>query len=290
MVGHSYPANVITFPERSAQLMSDTFNQNSSKDCGPSKPHLNPKPPVSSVQPEVSNTPLTPHTVSGQVVVKVPVVLAETTVQVDLDSNIEFPDNVLEIKRIKKNLKVTQCRLLLPTNKLFIKGFVRKNIQYATPRKGDRFGVSSDIRSLTVDIPFSVVTELSFIHKPQFQATASEQEFLYFTSEPLPNGFAPSDQLMSRDFTQYNQINSEVFNEQPYCELLASRFIELDEVLDRKMGVVKDAKSSDIEAPFEEGTFTKIEEKMVVEFSLKVLQNQQVMLGTQNNSCNEWEE
>lgn len=31
-------------------------------------------------------------------------------------------------------------------------------------------------------------------------------------------------------------------------------------------------------APFEEGTFTKIEEKMVVEVTLKVLQNQQVKM------------
>ena len=70
-----------------------------------------------------------PHVSLGKLVTKVPVVLAELTLHVNLDTLINFPEPVLEIKDIKKRIKLTQCRLLLPTNKLFIKGFVRKNIQ-----------------------------------------------------------------------------------------------------------------------------------------------------------------
>lgn len=263
-----------------------------------SKPCFNSKPPVTTVHNEVNNTPVQPNAITNSVVAKVPVVLAETTVQIDLDSMIEFPENVLEIKKIKKNLKITQCRLLLPTSKLFIKGFVRKNIQYAAPKCGDKYAVSSDIKSLTVDVPFSAITELTFITQPQFQATVPEQTFQYFSSQSLPQGFSPKDQLMSNDFTEYNQINQEVFNELPYCELLSSKFIELDEVLDRKMGEVKNDKDHRIEAPFEEGTFRNIEEKMVIELTLKVLQKQQVQLnhngqngqnsGNGGNCDNEW--
>lgn len=43
-----------------------------------------------------------------------------------------------------------------------------------------------------------------------------------------------------------------------------------------KMGHVFDHNGECLEAPFEEGTFTKLEEKTVVELLIKVLQKQQV--------------
>jgi hypothetical protein len=238
----------------------------------------------SSVQQEVSNTPVKPEVINSYPYMKVPVVLGETTVQIDLDSIIEFPEPVLEIKKIKKNLKLVQCRLLLPTNKLFLKGFVRKNIQYATPKAGGKDFVSSSIRSLTVDVPFQAVTQIDFLSKPAFQAGPKTTEFEYFKSSPLPHGFASKEKLLSADLSEYNQISGEYFNELPYCELISSQFIEMDEALNRKMGTVY-SHDEEICAPFEEGTFTKIEEKMVIEFSLKVLQNQQVKM--QKHECND---
>jgi hypothetical protein len=228
-----------------------------------------------SVQQEVTNTPVSPHVINSFPYVKVPVVLGETTVQIDLDSTITFPEPVLEIKQIKKNLKLVQCRLLLPTNKLFLKGFVRKNIQYATPKTGGKDFVSSTIHSLTVDVPFQVVTRLDFLSSPDFKSNPMTSEFKYFNASPLPQGFPSKEKLLSGDFSEHNQISEEVFNELPFCELLSSKFIEYDEALNRKMGSVSGF-AGQINAPFEEGTFTELEEKMVIEVTLKVLQNQQV--------------
>jgi hypothetical protein len=246
-----------------------------SKDSKPSKPFYPGKKAKNSVVPGVNNHPVQPRAIQ-KAYVKVPVVLGETTVQIDMDAKIEFPEPVLEIKKIKKHLKLTQCRLLLPTNKLFIKGFVRKNIQYATPKSSNRNQVLSSIHSLTVDIPFEAVTEIDFINQPQFHSNPDTRDFTFFTSSKLPKGFSQKENLLSADFSQYDQISGEVFNELPYCELLYSKFIEYDEALDREMGVVYGPDGECLDAPFEEGTFTKIEEKMVVELTLKVLQNQQV--------------
>jgi hypothetical protein len=244
----------------------------------------------SSVQNEASNRNVQPRVVNSNPYMKVPVVLGETTVQIDLDSTIEFPEPVLEIKRIKKNLKIVQCHLLLPTNKLFLKGFVRKNIQYATPRHSGKDYVSSSIRSLTVDVPFQVVTRIDLLSKPDFRANPSTTEFNYYKTSKLPKGFSSKERLLSSDFTEYNQISEEVYNELPYCELLSTRFIEHDEVLDREMGVVYDHSGERMHAPFEEGTFTQIEEKMVIEVTLKVLQNQQVyMKDYSNKDGDKWE-
>ena len=94
--------------------------------------------------------------------------------------NINFPHPVLEIKDIKKRVKIIQCSLLLDpvsnpssafnlpsdpdeqVGHLFLKGFVRKNIQYASPThlSSDDSCVSSSLKSLTTDIPFECVVTL----------------------------------------------------------------------------------------------------------------------------------
>ncbi|MGG3802710.1 CsxC family protein [Metabacillus fastidiosus] len=250
-----------------------------------SKPYTPKKKQKNSVVPGVSNKPVQPRAIQNAFV-KVPVVLGETTVQIDMDAKIEFPEPVLEIKKIKKHLKLTQCRLLLPTNKLFIRGFVRKNIQYATPRSSNRHQVLSSIHSLTVDIPFEAVTEIDFLNQPQFHSNPDTRDFTFFTASKLPQGFSQKEKLLSADFSQYDQISGEVFNELPYCELLYSKFIEYDEALDRQMGVVYGPDGECMDAPFEEGTFTKVEEKMVVELTLKVLQNQQVHIDRDRDNHN----
>lgn len=228
--------------------------------------------------PEVRNRRVEPHTID-EAIIKTPVVLAETQVQINVDSFIKFPEPVLEIKAIKKQLKLVQARLLLPTNKLFLRGFVRKNIQYAAPRYSSMKAISSDIRSLTVDVPFSAVTEIKdFINKPIFHKNPDTDNFTFFSSVKLPSGFSQKEKLLSGDFTQFDQISGEVFNELPFVELISSEIFEFDEFLDRTMGDAHDIFGKKMEVPFEEATFTKLEEKMVVDLTLKVLQKQQVRI------------
>lgn len=226
-----------------------------------------------------------PHVSIGKLIAKVPVVLAELTLQVNVDEIIKFPEPVLEIKDIKKRLKLTQCRLLLPTNKLFIKGFVRKNIQYASPSndidQSTSSTVASDLHSFTVDIPFSCVTEIKhFLTKPVNPENNKRQEFDFFVSQPLPSGFPEKDELLTSDLSQFHQESKQFYNELPFCELISSKIIEWDEAIDR----VPFPSAS----PIGEGYFTKIEEKMVVDFTIKVLQNQQIRVSsTTNDDCHD---
>ena len=50
---------------------------------------------------------------NNQVIMKVPITLAERTVSTSLSANINFPHPVLEIKDIKKRVKIVQCSLVL---------------------------------------------------------------------------------------------------------------------------------------------------------------------------------
>lgn len=221
-----------------------------------------------------------PHVSIGKILTKVPVVLAELTLQVDIDTCITFPEPVLEIKDIKKRLKITQCRLLLPTNKLFVKGFVRKNIQYASPSMdiaaSNATSVASDLHSYTVDVPFQCITEIKkYISSPVLPEVNNRQEFDFFVSKSLPTGYPEKDELLTSDLSQFHQESMQFYNELPFCELISSKIIEWDEAIDRQplpQG-----------GPIDEGYFTKIEEKMVVDFTIKVLQNQQVRISSTTN-------
>ncbi|GAB7387590.1 hypothetical protein BSNK01_14270 [Bacillaceae bacterium] len=236
----------------------------------------------SASQVECHSRPAEPRVLVTSAVVKVPVVLAELTVQVNMDATITFPEPVLEIKDIKKRVKLTQCRLfVLPgingdddfSGKLFLKGFVRQNIQYATPTTVDEKAVTSELHSLTIDVPFQCVTVITEFDTPPQPFLPSGRQDFEFSSTPLPLGFPVTERRLSADFTQFEHESYENFNELPFCELISSRISEFDEISPRTACV------PDPSFPFEEGTFTQIEEKMVLDMTLKLLQHQQVRIG-----------
>lgn len=234
---------------------------------------------------ECDNKPHKPNVSIGKVYTKLPVTLAELTLQMNLDTCIKFPQPVLEIKDVKKHVKLVQCRLLLPTDKLFVKGFIRKNIQYASPSPGPsstHTSISSTLNSMTVDVPFSCVTEIKhYLKKPVNPEVNKRKEFDFLFSDSLPHGYPQKDYYQSNDLSQYHQDSTQYYNELPFCELVSSSIIEWDEAIDR-CDLPKDA-------PIGEGVFNKVEEKMVVDITLKVIQNQQVRItSTTNDDCKDY--
>ncbi len=69
-------------------------HEHSHKDCG--------KVLESKTVPMCEGTNLTPETVATPVVAKIPVVLAEKEIQIDVESKTRLKEKFLEIKRIKK--------------------------------------------------------------------------------------------------------------------------------------------------------------------------------------------
>ena len=244
-------------------------------------------------------TPMVTPGTNNRVIMKVPVALAERTVSTSLSANINFPHPVLEIKDIKKRVKIVQCSLVLDTSyfsrnsfapvdgHLFLKGFVRKNIQYASPThlSSDDSCVSSSLKSLTTDMPFECVVTIpanEFRSPPQLPVLNTRTEFDFLRSQELGHGFPEKDHLLSSDLSQFHQSSTQFYNELPFCELISSRIIEWDEAVDRK--------PLHGNAPFEEGYFHRIVEKIFLEFTIKILQNQQVRVAainptTKANEC-----
>ncbi len=243
---------------------------------------------------ECDNNPVPIDAITTGAVAKIPVVLAEFRVQFNVDTIIELPEPALEIKDIKKRLKIVQCILLQNTNMLFIKGFVRKNIDYSTRKCSNSEGICGDIRHCTVDIPFKCTTPVTFNGiEPLPVVPTSRSEFEYFKRQDLKGPqFADKDELLSGDLSEFNQTSTEFFNELPFCELISSRIVEFDEFInplklsDAKENFKKDSLKKDgFKAPFEEREFKKIEEKMVIFLTLKLLQNRQVAIGAFDPDC-----
>ncbi|WP_084788059.1 CsxC family protein [Anaerobacillus alkalidiazotrophicus] len=209
--------------------------------------------------------------VDGPLVAKIPVVLAEPEVQINVEALIPLPERVLEIKRILKDLKITQCKLVpsgrfvdgLRIYKLFLEGCVRKNIEYATvdshPR--NKFRISGDIKHTTVNVPWHCVVEVPL-----------DPDILVFRE---PRFFSDridfiSKSGLSRDPHEVILRNRSDFQEKPFCEIVDAEVVELDIQEDGACWVQG------------EKTFRKLREKMVIHVAFKILQTQQVNIPRNN--------
>ncbi|MBM7614295.1 CsxC family protein [Alkaliphilus hydrothermalis] len=219
------------------------------------------------------NVPTDIEAITRGVVAKIPVVLAELRLQVNINSIIELPEYAYEIKNIKKKVKITQCLLIRDTGMLFIKGFVRKNIDYSTRSGSNSRSFHGDIRHFTVDVPFTCTTEVFFNgFQPAPVIDNTSREFEYLMQQDLTGpSFGTKDKLQSSDTTEFNQVSTEEFNELPYCELIRAEIVEFDEALNP-------TGFDHSYMPFEERKFRVLEEKMVLYITLKLLQNRQVAI------------
>jgi hypothetical protein len=222
--------------------------------------------------PDTPATPVVNPDLTGAFI-KVPLVLAETTLQIVVEADIPLDPPACEIKRVLKDVFLTQCKLV-PVGpfteiddtgfftsagaKLFIEGFIRKNIEYA-PK-----GCNSALRTLTAKVPFSGFADLTgdLMNLPIFGF--GEQRRGQFIDPK--HGESPR---LDKFFFQ----NSVIYNEQPFCELIRAEFFELD-FSPNSHHDSHNSKCSN------NSSFNKLREKIVTDLTLKVLQVQQIPLTT----------
>lgn len=218
----------------------------------------------------VTPTVITP----GPVVIKSPVVLAETNITIPVEATITLDQPAIEIKRIKKNVFLTQSRLIPfseaghpNTGILFIAGFVRKNIEFATQTctTPGTPNVCGDIRQCTVEVPFNFTTRITFIRPPVFNTNAVPFELGFFTDQ-LKACDICADSVLGRNPCDQFITTAEVFNEKPFVELVIANIVEIDIHTNPLTGCT---------TPTEQ-TFIQFTEKLVLNLVLKVLQNQQI--------------
>ncbi|MFC0562383.1 CsxC family protein [Halalkalibacter alkalisediminis] len=179
------------------------------------------------------------------------VALAEIEVAANVEAHIKLPTPAKEIKNIRKNVFLTQCKAVPSLRgpgfvSLFITGFVHKNIQYSD---GSGF-----IRDYEVDVPFSCNQTVALVN-PIDEVDFSIKNTVYERRELAKNKHGA-------DRCVHSQVNMEFFSEPIKCKLLAASINEVD--------LLKNFDKC--------GRFNKITEKMEVVLLIKLLQTQQVAL------------
>ncbi|MEB2279258.1 Uracil permease [Lysinibacillus xylanilyticus] len=224
--------------------------------------------PVTSTEQIPLTTEVTPVVATPLVTptIKIPVVLAEPTLQIVVESDITLTPAATEIKRVKKNVFLNQVKLVpvafarigttdffaVTRAKLFVAGHIRKNIEYATA------ACNGALQDRIADVPFSGFTDLTF---PQILGGPTPiLGISEFAEANFLNETTQMDARLDKAFFQ----NLVKYNEQPFGELVAANFFELDF-------------SPVMATP--EGTFDTLREKIVLELTVKVLQVQQIRLG-----------
>ncbi|GAA0178824.1 hypothetical protein SH2C18_18110 [Clostridium sediminicola] len=197
-------------------------------------------------------------------VAKVPVVKKICCVNINVKSFIKLEKCAEDIKDIDKDVCITQCTLC-PIHtpymeykwvkyQLFLEGYVKKNIRYSYPTceaEGKRGCVSGKVLFTTCKIPFECSTTIILPNSCKKNLPSFQEKFETLDKTKL-----------CRDYDQQHLMNYENFVEVPYCELVNSVISECDFV----------------KTPRVEGKFKKLEEKMVVSVTLRVLQNEEMCI------------
>jgi hypothetical protein len=210
----------------------------------------------------LNTTPVTTPTI------KVPVVLAEPTLEINVEADITLTPAATEIKRVKKNVFLNQVKLV-PTGfariaatsdyfrvtsaKLFVAGHIRKNIEYATA------ACNAPLQDQIADVPFTGATTLTF--------AAGAPAPIIGISEMAESNFLNDTTQMDARLDKFFFQNLVKYNEQPFGELVAANFFELDF-------------SPTLTDP--EAAFSTLREKIVLDLTVKVIQVQQLQIPTAN--------
>ncbi|MFT9846889.1 CsxC family protein [Aneurinibacillus sp. REN35] len=199
--------------------------------------------------------------VPGPLVVKTPVVLTEARVQVNIEAIVRLPRAAISIRKIEKDVHIKQCKILpfndAHTIKAFIRGFVRKTIEFADIKCVDDDGISGGLDHLTTDIPFECATEI--------KTSVPIQGLTFYDPQPQGDIHFSSKHGMHTHSKESAFLNRQHFAEKPFCELIYAQVIELDTVEEKKGRFCG-----------EHYAFDTIKEIMVVDLYVKILQRQQV--------------
>ncbi|WP_461205420.1 CsxC family protein [Clostridium sp. DL1XJH146] len=223
----------------------------------------------STTMPCCTNRCMPPHVRTPHpFVAKVPVVKKICCVNINVKSFIKIEKTATDIKNIDKEVCITQCTLCpiytpymdckYDNYQLFLEGYVKKNIRYCHPtceKEGKTGCISGDVLCTTCKIPFECSTNVKLSSSCENKNEPSFQDEF----EMLDNN------KLCKDSNKKHLINYTNYSDQPYCELVNYIISECDF----------------LQRPSEEGNFKKLEEKMVVSVTLRVMQNEEMYIKNQ---------
>lgn len=235
------------------------MKRNHSCGCGSGKDKCPPLPACDTAKSHTSFCDVGTATNTGSI--EETVVLGDVPIQTLTESDIYLPSPATDIKNIRKNVYLTQCKAVpvipegfpdtAPTAvKLYVEGYIHKNIQYVD-------GCEGSVKDYSVNAPFkcySLVDDLEDIDW-QFSNKSSQTNEI---RELAKDG-------MGADRCSFGSFTFEFLNEPIKCKLLNANVTQVDVLSD-----------------FDRfGRFDKITEKAEVNLVVRLTQRQ---LGNGNGN------
>jgi hypothetical protein len=182
------------------------------------------------------------------------VILAQVPLHINVEADIKLPSPAQEIKHIRKNVFLTQCRAiprLTPGGTttmidLFVEGFVHKNIQFSESCNGF-------VRDFSVNVPFRCFQSITLTTPGDVATICASQK-----SNEAQEIREMDKHGMGSDRCAFGSRTFENFNEPVECKLLTAEINEMDflKKFDRF------------------GNFNEVTEKMAIDLLLRLTQVQ----------------
>lgn len=197
---------------------------------------------------------------------KVDVVVAEFDAYINSESIIHLAKPAYEIKRIDKEVFLNEARFV-PTKFdyhkgkviegiVFLQGYLRKNIEYASLTSASKSAIGGEINDTTARVKFltSVIIK-DFVNYPIIKPSPANETTRYFDKKALGKNTKEADRR-----------TLEILNEPVFAE------IEETDVIDADINI----KGAPIDGFTNEELFNKFIDKAVIRIRVKLLQKQQV--------------
>lgn len=188
-----------------------------------------------------------------------PVILSRMDIEIALEAVTKFSEQVFSIEDVDKNLIITSSDLIPYSNKMFLEGVIEKQVKYTTAEEIKINRVIGSIKKVILKQPFKCVVELKFSREPKLGEKSC--------TKILPIKVFDSTEL---DNTMEGKGNSEQFSDEVYFNLEDMKISEFNRKLEATIMENSPEKFS---------TFDTLKENTVINFTLTILQRQQVFVG-----------
>lgn len=201
-------------------------------------------------------------------VTKIPVILSQIHMKVFVESVIKFPEPVFQIKDLDRSIFLNKCELILGTDKLFVKGFIQENIEYATSMTIKKNTINGEVKKSIFNIPFKCSTKVVFNNMPKIPKSSYSLELEIIN---------PNINKSCLDIKEKSYEHFEFLNEKVLCKIDNTEIMEIDNKEE-----MKSLKNTLEKAQ----TFQKIRKKMILNLGISLLQEQKIFLrNKEDNEC-----
>lgn len=211
-------------------------------------------------------------TEGGNGAYKVPTLLGNVKTNTAIINKINIPGGFTEIKGIKRDVVVTQAKLI--GGQLFIEGYIINNISYVNPTSGCSQSCCMARRNVWNDIdvktPFSMGIDASDLDDVNMNQCVKTE--CPYANNTMRNNRCDTG-TMGSSLCEKLSYEKKVFNEIPYCELNSFEISELT--------INKRPQSSNCDN--DRTIYCSIVQKIVLKLNLNVLMD--AYKGTGNSNC-----